>query len=312
MEAPHGAAPSPLPWIAAVASMIPLAAAWASDSPPPAPPAFEEVTTEQPAETAELSTEAVPWEGESPAPALPLARGDAARPLRVLVVGDSHTAGTFGRALDLLLRSLPNTEVLTVGSCGLSPDGFLESKTTRCGFLQIQEESFHFQRRLRTPHIDDLLAAHKPDLTIVELGANQIHTAARDPRGAAKDIRRLVDKIEAAGSRVLWVGPPYGEAAKKPPPKLEHVYEVLAATLPGRIKFVDSRPSAMPFLDWDQIVDAAGKRGDGKHFDTLGVYGQQASRRWAMAVFEAAQPLLFPEAFAAPRVVLAEAPLVLR
>jgi hypothetical protein len=75
-------------------------------------------------------------------------------PHRILVIGDSHTAGTFGRALDLLLRTLPKADVKTVGSCGLSPDGFLQSKGTRCGYLEIDDNKMAFKtaQGLHTGH----------------------------------------------------------------------------------------------------------------------------------------------------------------
>ncbi len=288
-------------WLVAVASLIPLAAAMASSSPAPA----DAADLAREVEELELAEEHL-HQRYREAPAM----HDVA-PHRILVIGDSHTAGTFGRALDLLLRTLPDTDVKTVGSCGLSPDGFLESKGTRCGYLEIDGEQMAFKKRKgSTPAIDALLVEHDPDLTIVELGANQIHTAMRDPEGAAADIRALATRVLARSSRCLWVGPPYGAAAKKPPQRIDHVYNVLASALPSGCSILDSRPQAQPYLAWPDIAAKAGRRGDGKHFDTLGVHGQHAARRWARVVFDKARATLDePRPMPVPSMTLAEAAL---
>lgn len=297
MEAPTGPQMTQTPWLIAVMSLIPLTAAIARDDPRAEPgETYSDVLLD------ENLTELQPR----------LEAPDPVEPHRILVIGDSHTAGTFGRSLDLLLRTLPASEVTTVGSCGLSPDGFLESKGTRCGYLKIDGGELAFRKRqVATPNINSLLSRHKPDLTIVELGANQINTALRDPIGAADDIRRLANKVLSRSSRCLWVGPPYGASAKKPPERIDHVYEVLSSALPEGCAFIDSRPSAMPHLAWNEIVQNAGRRGDGKHYDSLGVYGQHASRLWAMAVFGEARALLKqPRPVLPASVVFAESVLV--
>jgi hypothetical protein len=155
------------------------------------------------------------------------------------------------------------------------------------------------------------MVEHDPDLTIVELGANQINTAMRDPEGAADDIRALATRVLARSSRCLWVGPPYGAASKKPPARIDHVYDVLASALPRGCTILDSRPGAQPYLAWKGIAAKAGRRGDGKHFDTLGVHGQHAARRWARVVFDEARAALeAPRPMPVPGMVLAEAALL--
>lgn len=210
----------------------------------------------------------------------------------VLLIGDSHATSTFGRSLDLLLRSV-DAEVTTVGSCGVSPDAFLRGLSASCGFLRIEpgEPDWRVEKRSQasTPRLEELLAAAAPTLTIVELGANQIHTAWRNPAEATHDIATLADTILASGSACLWVGPPSGRDDVKPHAKVEYLYELLEKSLQGRCELVDSRPSALPFLDYERI---APRSGDGRHWDAIGIEGQQAARRWALAVFKVAVPLL--------------------
>ena len=219
----------------------------------------------------------------------------------ILVIGDSHAATTFGRALDLLLRTLPDVEVTTVGSCGVSPDAFLRGLDARCGFLRIEEGEPDWvvvkRKVAKTPRLEQLLARRRPSLTIVELGANQIHSAWRDPEGAARDVAAVADAIVASGSGCLWVGPPAGRNAVKPHRKIEHLYGVLSRALRGRCRLLDSRPEALPFLDYERLAPRAG---DGRHWDAIGIEGQQAARRWALEVFRAAEVMLKEQASAPP------------
>ena len=215
-------------------------------------------------------------------------------PVRVLVLGDSHAASTFGRALDLLLRSRANTEVTTVGSCGVAPEAFLRgTPDSRCGYLQIEAQRMDWQvHKAKAPSLAQLLNQTQPELTVIELGANQLSSAWRDPVQAAADIRELAERVTTFGSKCVWVGPPYGAPKQKPARKIDNVYDLLAQELKGRCELIDSRPAQMPFLDYEQVAASAHRKGDGRHFDTIGVLGQQAARHWALAVFNALRPQL--------------------
>lgn len=237
------------------------------------------------------ATESAP--APAPAPAAwtrDVAKADAdpesvqERPVRVLVLGDSHTSSTFGRALDLLFRSRPKTDVTTVGACGHRPGGFLSAKESRCGLLELHNDKTRYRKAGAPPSLDALLSKIEPDLTVVELGANQIHTAWRDPAAAKQEIRALAEKLAAKGACV-WVGPPTGREREKPRKKIDHVYKLLAETLPAGCRLLDSRPESLDFLVWNDLATKAKRRGDGKHFDTLGPIGQQAARKWALHVF---------------------------
>ncbi len=216
----------------------------------------------------------------APAPA----REIKERPVRVLVLGDSHTSSTFGRALDLLFRSRPKTDVTTVGACGHRPGGFLSAKESRCGLLELHNDKTRYRKEGAPPSLDALLTKIEPDLTVVELGANQIHTAWRNPAAAKEEIRALSEKLAAKGACV-WVGPPTGREREKPRKKIDHVYTLLRETLPQGCRLLDSRPESLDFLVWNDLSAKAKRRGDGKHFDTLGPIGQQAARKWALHVF---------------------------
>ena len=214
---------------------------------------------------------------------------------RVLVIGDSHATSTFGKALDLLLRTLPDTEVTTIGSCGVTPSAYLEGKASNCGNLQIAKSEPDWIVRAsagNTPKIQTLLDTWDPTLTIVELGANQIHRAYKNPEGAANEARMLAEAIRASGSKCLWVGPPFGRDFAKPTHKMQFLYSVLEHGVSDLCSFTDSRPSALTFLDYERVTKNKRRKGDGRHFDAIGVVGQGMARRWALSVFHDAKKAL--------------------
>ncbi len=234
---------------------------------------------------------------------------DATAVRRVLVIGDSHATTSFGRALDLLLRSVDGVDVTTIGSCGVTPDAFMDGRQARCGFLSIESAPRDLasgttdagdwvvvaKRSGPTPKLQELLAKARPELTIVELGANQIHSAWKDPEKASTEISALADAVRASGSACLWVGPPAGRAAVKPPERIDRVYELLQQSLAGKCALLDSRPAALPFLDYERV---APRRGDGRHWDKIGPEGQALAGRWALEVFKAARRMLDGKAIA--------------
>ena len=68
----------------------------------------------------------------------------------VLFIGDSHSVTTFGRTLDEKLRSLPDTEVQTVASCGAVARYFWVGTNTRCGFF-FRDVQGNISRGMRGP-----------------------------------------------------------------------------------------------------------------------------------------------------------------
>lgn len=225
----------------------------------------------------------------SDAPAQPAETGDS----HVLLIGDSHVAQTYGQSLDLLLRSRANTTVATVGSCGSNPDAFLQGKKTHCGLLRIDGSDMNVAKRKRskTPEVTELLRKQKPDLTIVELGANLIRKAHSSPKATAAQLAELARKVSSVG-QCIWVGPPNGLPKQKPVKKIDNVYRLLHENVGEYCEIMDSRATALPFLDYASLSQKAKRKGDGRHFDHIGLHGRQAARRWALATFEMASSSL--------------------
>jgi acyl-CoA thioesterase-1 len=113
--------------------------------------------------------------------------GGAARAATILVLGDSLTAGyglngrdSFPSRLEAALRDVvPGVAVINGGVSG---------DTTAGGLARL-----------------DWLMADKPDLVIVELGANDA-LRGLDPAATRRNLDLIVTRIRARGARVLLAG----------------------------------------------------------------------------------------------------------
>lgn len=199
----------------------------------------------------------------------------------ILVVGDSHTAGSFGQKLDDDLRAGPGNRVATYGVCSARPASYFADAPHSCGFLFRGFDKkapakwlggrVYKERRpdgeggtkevelVKTPELTQLLSDHTPTLTVVALGANI--------PVSLDSVVKTLDAIHAAGSACLWIGPPY--IRKTPDAQIDAVYATLrkagvvkSASHEGSrwssCRLVDSR--AFSYLRYP----AAG--GDGMHY----------------------------------------------
>lgn len=183
----------------------------------------------------------------------------------VVVIGDSHTAGTFGSSLKTrlkgYLRQGGGRLLSFTGVPSASVSNFLNGTSTPAG---------------STPRLDDLLARRpKPTTLVVALGTNMLFGSKAANEG---QIRALLKKADRAGVRVTWVGPPdvrgYGSNLAGGAPEARF-YDALRAVNTERraagkppMRIVDSRP----FTQENQTVD-------GVHF------AGSAARAWARGVF---------------------------
>jgi hypothetical protein len=171
---------------------------------------------------------------------------------RLILIGDSHTAGAFGHALDGLLRKrVPAVE--TYGSCGASPAWYVPGNgasghTSACG-TWFHRYSAADPAKLEevtsaspTPLIGALLK-EKPDVVVVALGTNMIDWNKGGISGL-ESAAALGSAIKAAGARCLWIGPPDGlghlsrEAATA---QLAKLNSSLASTVSGTCDYLPSQ-----------------------------------------------------------------------
>jgi hypothetical protein len=171
---------------------------------------------------------------------------------RLILIGDSHTAGTFGHALDGLLRkSVPAVE--TYGSCGASPSWYVPGNpvsghTSPCGTWfhrysaadpsKLEEVT----RASPTPLIGALLK-EKPDVVVVALGTNMIDWSKGGISGL-DSAAALGSAIKGAGARCLWIGPPDGLGSLSraaATASLAKLNSSLASTLSGTCAYLPSQ-----------------------------------------------------------------------
>ncbi len=138
-------------------------------------------------------------------------------PNRILFIGDSHVVGPFGRKLDQLLRTLPDTSVNTYGSCGTIARSWWTGRSTKCGALMHEEnEVERVEQNAQTPQIytkwkdfDEQIQSgiltQKPTHVIVEFGANY---AGYSDSFIETDLENLFSKISDSGAKCLFVTMP--------------------------------------------------------------------------------------------------------
>lgn len=146
---------------------------------------------------------------------------------RILVVGDSHTAGTFGRTLDGRLRENAGWKVATAGSCASATRHWVDRPfVTPCGHWE--RETSGVQRSLDgapTPKVRELLKESPSDWVVIALGSNDA-AASGDPARLEEDIARMIEAATLTGARCIWVGPP---AMRHPAPaRVQAFYDALA------------------------------------------------------------------------------------
>jgi hypothetical protein len=151
----------------------------------------------------------------------------AARPVKVLVIGDSLSFGPFGEALEGFLRKWnAASDVCLFASCGSSPEHWLKTTSdfmTPCGYREstpdrttkVDFSNGHRPRLARTPKIPEILARFSPQIVVVQLGTNWMDslpaTAGQNGEAHKQIIREFIKELRAQSpppARIAWVMPP--------------------------------------------------------------------------------------------------------
>lgn len=183
---------------------------------------------------------------------------------KVLVIGDSHTAGAFGDELDRLLRA-KGAQVHTVGSSGATADNFVTGKGTTVGFAdhkvngQTEKTSSH-----ATPKLEDLINQDKPDTILVNLGAN---FRGAGPGGIKKQVDEIGQIAKKHGIKITWVGPPTTRADESNRGSLQKFDEDMKAAVAPYGSYLSSAPFTPKY-----------NGGDGVH------YSGAEAKQWAAGV----------------------------
>jgi lysophospholipase L1-like esterase len=199
----------------------------------------------------------------------------------ILVVGDSHTAGSFGQRLDGALRADAGSRVATYGVCSASPQSYLSETEHSCGYLfrdfggtapakwlggrvrKSDQYGGKGGRRqvtiVKTPELAQLLSDHVPTVAVIALGSNGL---------TADSVRRTLEAVHKSGAACVWIGPP--DMRKPSSASVDAIYAILrghkvveTATLAearaDSCRLIDSR--AFPYLRYPA------EGGDGTHYN---------------------------------------------
>jgi hypothetical protein len=198
---------------------------------------------------------------------------------RVLLIGDSHTAGYYGKEMDGFLRKT-KAKVETFGSSGSIPSWWIDGTETTFGFYSKDQnnkvyENINWKTPHKTPILEEELESFKPNIVIVSLGANLIRKKADFIQSEVKSICEIISKHKSV---IIWVGPPNGRPDKKKPEEQAFLYDnIKPVVLEYNGYFIDSRPYTK--------YPESGK--DGIHF--FGKEGKLISRFWAKKIMDQIQ-----------------------
>ena len=168
----------------------------------------------------------------------------AGRPLRLLTLGDSLTAG-YGLPHEQGFESQLAAALAASGHNVTILDGGVSGDTSAGALARL----------------DWVLADH-PDAAIVELGAND-GLRGLDPAEMARNLTAILDRLQAAGIAVLLCG-------MLAPPNMGHAY---AAQFQAVFTSLATRPGILfdPFFLSGVAADPALNQADGMHPNKEGV-----------------------------------------
>jgi lysophospholipase L1-like esterase len=141
------------------------------------------------------------------------------------------------------VRLKANDRLLLVGdslSLGLAPHLQALARDAKLPFLALGQNSTTIDHWTRDARLTEALAQFKPTHVLIVLGTNDAFTS-QPLKTVEAQVRKLLDKIQAAGATPLWVTPP-----KLPPKARQDVLQLLDASTPNRFQ---SRDLALPQPD---------------------------------------------------------------
>jgi len=191
---------------------------------------------------------------------------------RVLMIGDSHTVGTYGREMDSLLRST-GASVESYGSSGSSPSWWMRGTPTSSGFVGRHadgtvEQPADWRTSHVTPRLRDLIAQQHPDVLVVSLGGNM---RGMTDAQIQRQVRELGEVARESGTRLVWAGPPSRREDAGDHAEIDRFDRVM-------------REAVAPFGNYvasSRYTEYSGA--DGIHYS--GARGNEIARGWARGVF---------------------------
>lgn len=188
----------------------------------------------------------------------------------VLFVGDSHSVGPFGWALDQHFRDSGHSTA-TYASCGSIPRWWITGQKTTCGYFSRDLKGTKTQlNQSATPLMSNLLEDIKPDVVVMEFGGNYVKTPSDDY--VIKDIKNFIAKIKASGAKCFWITNPDTRTYRSELPRIIRLTKAAIG-------------DECPIFESHQVTRYPETGGDGVHYwNTLGT---PIAKSWAKKAFEA-------------------------
>jgi hypothetical protein len=133
---------------------------------------------------------------------------------KILLIGDSHSTGTFKDGVLGVLDEQKDLRTAVYASCGSRPrDWFSGSKfQTSCGFYRRPfAGKAVFTKSEPTPDFEVLVKENRPDTVVIAMGTNQY---GDDVAAAKASVIRMIRAAKAQGANCIWVGPPKVASSK--------------------------------------------------------------------------------------------------
>ncbi len=187
----------------------------------------------------------------------------------VLFVGDSHSVGPFGWALDQHLRDTGH-EVATYASCGSIPKWWISGQKTTCGYWSRDLKGIKTSLNTSpTPIMDSLLTDIKPEIVVMEFGGNYLKTPSADY--ITKDIKAFVKKIKDTGAKCLWITQPDSRSNRAEIPRVAKLIK-------------EAVGKDCPIFESYNVTKYPTTGGDGTHYWSAA--GTPIAKNWAKLAFE--------------------------
>jgi hypothetical protein len=193
---------------------------------------------------------------------------------KILMITDSHGEGLFGKELVRLIEEARgNISIYAVG--GSAPRDWLEGLRGAWGYWEHHTNGANKRSsKPWTPQIDKLLKSVNPDVVVVELGTNLIWN--KFTKKEHKEILSLISKINANGSKCIWIGPPGLRLNNSQREKSISDVQNVLMSIPEKDCDVH--------YSW-KTIRYPSSSGDGIHYDGAGKEGKAKTYQWVREAF---------------------------
>jgi hypothetical protein len=197
----------------------------------------------------------------------------------IFQIGDSQSAGIFGKSWHSSVRSNQRKPFLLIARGGATTESWLDYKKLNGKFRIFARDGKNFYvERDKLPSLENLLAQVSPQTVIVQLGGNMVRWSNEDIKASVHEFLILVNSYS---NNCIWIAPPNGHA--RPQPRFNEFYPILKEAVENEgCAFIDSRPYTY-YPSW---------RGDGIHYDSLGLQGYYLVNKWINGLYQQIGPLL--------------------